>query len=102
VEVLAATLLKSKKMNKKQLATLSYQANQMNQQLEYAVDNLVASLEITFSTLATLAPQAALQVVQQLQQQVSEIENLIEERENDEEENIQSLVDNCPDVLKFD
>lgn len=89
-------------MTKKELAGLSYRANQMNEQLKFVTENLVVTIEKTFGTLATIHPEGALQVIQQLQEQVSDIEDFIEECESEDEDNIASLAENVPDVLEFE
>lgn len=89
-------------MRKKDLAHISNQVMVLEQMHTVAVEGLTEIIAKSFSTLATLDPEIALDIMNQLVKQKPKIQKLSAERELDNIKNVQALVNSLPNRIVFD
>ncbi len=81
-------------MNKRKLAKLLHAANMLDQMADSSFESSVHMVELSFSNLATLDPEAALGIIEQLTAQKPILQAAIEDRKQQEKENIETIMRN--------
>lgn len=89
-------------MKKSSLAALTYQAKINTQVIDNARDKLLDIIGSSFSALATMDPEAALSVLEQLTEQKKSIEDVVVERKKNEEDYIKLMTANMGDSINFE
>lgn len=89
-------------MKKSELAKAQYSLRTLAQSQESSVERFVEIISSAFSALATIAPEYALQVIEQLYDQKKEIRDLIKERTKQEAKFIKLAVEHTGPSIEFE